>query len=178
MTQLSPQSKFLPLKWSWVFDLPSREDLSSQGCPGVWTRLGDALDPASSARRTPWGSCQGQLSRSSWTSSLQSRLQNPGAPSKGFIFPYLSSKAGGSEVQLGLWGTNLITPSSHISGEPPGWTRAVPGAAYSDKRDLQKVWCLQGWGWWKGAQANVYFMESWGPWSRQSFLIQDPTTLL
>lgn len=39
MTQLSPQSKFLPLKWGWVFDLPSEEDLSSQGCPGVWTGL-------------------------------------------------------------------------------------------------------------------------------------------
>lgn len=29
-TQLSLQSEFLPLKWSWVFDLLSGEDLSSE----------------------------------------------------------------------------------------------------------------------------------------------------
>lgn len=102
LTQLSPQFKFLPLKWGWVFDLPSEEDLSSQGCPGVWTGLGGDLSSVSSARRAPRGSCQGQLSRASWKSSLQSRLQNPGAPSKGCVFSYLSSKAGGSEGKPGL----------------------------------------------------------------------------
>lgn len=101
MTQLSPQSKCLPLKWGWVFDLPSEEDLSSQGCPGVWTRLEVSRvlcvlqdEPPGEAVRGGYHGAAG--------SPLCSLAFRTGAPSKGCIFSYLGSKAGGSEEQPGL----------------------------------------------------------------------------